>query len=450
MKTLLVYSPCGSYNQTFHMPLGICALKSYLEKNGYKANAIDLNIKTFLENENKNLWDGKYPMDWFIEKSFYKKVLPLLDIEKMLNHLLSFDADIIGFSINLASIHISLILAEQIKKTTDKKVVFGGVGCYEGGIEKYFQAGVDAVVIGEGEGALLELVQDFNLCQGVYMLQNDKIVYGGDREPINIDNLPFHNFDDIIDDYRTLNPDAYVSFNFLRGCPNRCVFCDESAFWKKVRQRSPENIINELIHIKSKYNVKGFFKADSTLTVSADVLDRICDLMIENNLNLVWGSQARPEKWLTPERLKKMYKAGYRYSLYGAESGSQKIIEKMKKNFDLKDVERVIRDTKNAGIDVTISLILDSPGETLLDYIKTIMFVLRTKKYVSVFSPNKANLPPRSEWYGNPSKYSIVVKHFYKWHSKNYMNNPYSAGIKMFILNLILIIIGRTSRRTFL
>jgi radical SAM superfamily enzyme YgiQ (UPF0313 family) len=420
------------------MPLGICALKSYLVKNGQEATIIDLNLKTYFDSENKKLWDWKYTLDWFYEESFYKKILPQLDINKMLGHILSEDADIIGFSTNLSSIYSSLILTKKIKEHSQKKVVFGGIGCHEDIVEGLLRAGVDAIVMGEGEEAFLELVRDFKLCQGVYMLQDDKVVYGGSRKLLNVDTLPFADFDDIIDDYRKFDPDVQVSFSFLRGCTNRCVYCSESAFWQKARQRSEENIINELKHIKSKYNANGFFKADSILTISAESLYKICDLMIENNLNMKWGSQARAEKWLSPELLQKMVQAGFTYVSFGVETGSQKMLDKMKKNYNIKEVQLVIKNTNNAGIDVFVNLMVDSPGETWVDFIKTVLFVLKTRKHVIAFSPIRSNIPPHSNWYNNPSKYKIIIDSPLRWHSKYYFNNFITAGIKKYILKLII------------
>ena len=165
--------------------------------------------------------------------------------------------------------------------------------------------------------------------------------------------------------------------------------------------------------------------------------------MIKNNLNLRWGSQTRPDKWLTPALLQKMHQAGFNYLMFGVESGSQRILDKMKKNYNIKEVKRVIRDTKNAGIDITVSLMLDSPGEALSDFIKTISFVLKTRKYVSVFSVNKSNITPRSDWNKNPSKYNIIIDYPLRWHSKYFLNNYIIAGFKKFTLDIILKVINR-------
>lgn len=436
MKTLIIYPPCASImGNSFVMPLGVCYLKTFLIQNGQAATVLDLNIKMYLDSDHKEIWDEEIRWKWESTDTFHNTVLPDLDIDKWLNYILSQDADIVGFSISYSSLYISLLFAEQIKKNSNKKVVFGGAGCYEDKIEEYLRAGIDAVIVGEGEQTLLEFVKDFKLCKGVYMLQNDKVVYGGTRPLLDIDSLPIPNFVDIIDDYRKMTPNPWISSSFLRGCTNRCAFCDESPFWQRIRQRSPENIVGELAFQQSRYNAAGFNKGDSILADSPETLNKICDLMIQSNLNLQWYSQARPVKWLSFELLQKLYQAGLRGVCFGVESGSQKVLDRMNKKLDIKEIERVIQDTKKAGIMPAMTLMVDSPKENLIDFVRTILFVLKIRKHLSTFNVSVAGIPKRSDWYNNPSKYGISLD--YHWHSKYYFNNYISAKIKKRILDRI-------------
>lgn len=437
MKTLLIYPPCSFLvGDKFIAPLGICALKSFLINNGYKATVWDLNIKTYLDCEHKELWlDNKDRLQWEEEKSFYNKVLPKLNLNRYIDDILSRDDDIIGFSISYFSIFVSLYMAEKIKEHSQKKIIFGGAGCYEKDVERYLSLGIDAIIMGEGEETLLELVRDFKLCKGVYMLQNNQVVYGGARKLLDIDSLPYPDFDDIIDDYRKFSSELRLSSSFLRGCTNRCAFCDESPYWQRVRQRSPENIIKELSFLKSRYNITGFDKGDSTLVDSPVTLNKICDLIINSKLNLKWYSQVRPEKWLTYDLLQKMQKSGFIACCYGVESGSQKVIDGMNKKLNIKEIERVIRDTKKAGISVGITLMVDSPKESLFDFFKTVLFLLKIKKHVNTVTVSVAFTPYRSDWYKNPDKYGIIGNNH--WHTKYYLNNHITAKIKKWILELL-------------
>ncbi len=418
------------------MPLGVCSLKSYLVKNGQDATVLDLNMKTYIDSENKELWADDCKTVWSSADGFKETILPKLDITKMLEHILSRNADIIGFSINNSTEYISVILTKEIKKKSKKTIIFGGPGCYDINAEKFLRAGVDAIAIGEGEGTLLEFVQERKLCKGIYMLHDDKVVYGGSRKPLDIDTLPFPDYDDIVDDYLKFSPEmGAVSASFVRGCTNRCSFCNESPFWGKVRQRSPENIVNELKYLKQRYHMQFFNKADSTLAISADSLNKICDLIIESNLNVKWHSQARPEKWLTPELLRKVYQAGCVHVHYGVESGSQKILDLMKKNLNVKVMKQVIKDTDEAGIKASLFIIVDSPKETLIDFIKTVLFLFKLRKHIENYEVSKAGVSYRTDWFLNPGKYGIIDTN--PWHTKYYLNNHIAAKLKKGFLDKI-------------
>ncbi|MDA3819066.1 MAG: radical SAM protein [Candidatus Delongbacteria bacterium] len=353
------------------MPLGVCALKAYLKKNGViNTSVLDLNIKSFLNAEHKYLWEDEKLKYWLYEDLFYKKILPILDIDNMLRQIFAKNPDVIGFTVNAASIHSALYLIREIKKHTKVRVVAGGALCHENNAKIFLNSGVDAVVIGEGEETLLELVNDFTLHKGVYMLDDGKPVYGGKRDLLDIETLPFPDFDDIIDDYCNIGSHVWVSTSFVRGCPNKCAFCEESPFWNRVRQRSPEKIVEELTFLKERYNTNYFYKSDSILAANPKTLERVCDYIIDNNLQLHWFSQARLDKWLTKDLLVKMSKAGCTDLSFGAESGSQKVLDFMHKNTNVSEMVRIIKEARQAGINVNITLMVGAPKENLIDFLK--------------------------------------------------------------------------------
>ncbi len=436
-SVLLINPPSGStICKSFTIPLGICALKAYLNK--YAKNnvsVLDLNIKSFLQSEHKSWWEDKNLKYWLYDDLFYKKILPELDINGLLNQILTKKPDIIGFSVNAASVHSALFLIREIKKQTKVKVVAGGALCHENNAEMFLKSGVDAAVVGEGEETFLELASDFKLHKGVYMLDKGKLVYGGRRGLVDIETLPYPDFDDIIDDYRKIGSKVWLSTSFVRGCPNRCAFCEESPFWKKVRQRSPENIVKELIFLKNRYKSNYFYKSDSILAANAETLEKICDYIIDNNLKIYWFSQARLDKWLTKDLLVKMKRAGCTDLSFGAESGSQKVLDFMHKNTRVNEMERIIKEAKQAGINVNITLMVGAPKETFIDFLKTIRFVLKTRAYLSYFMVSTAMLLPRSDWTKNPEKYGI--KKSTRSFRKSYATNRLSTLIKKKILELI-------------
>lgn len=441
MRTLLINPPSGStICKSFTMPLGVCSLKAYLTQNSQSASVIDLNIKSFFDSEKKYLWEDSSLKYWLYKDLFNAIVLPAIHINSLVEQILKSEADIIGFSVNAASIHSAMILVSAIKKQTDVKIIFGGALCHRDNAEYFLRNGVDAVVIGEGEETLLDLVNDFKLCKGVCMIENDELVHGGTRELIDVNTLPYPDFGDIIDDYRKLSSRVYLSTSFVRGCNNKCAFCEESPFWKTARQKSPQNIVAELSHLTKTYNKDFFHKGDSILATSGKIMDEICELIIKKNLKLQWFSQARLEKWLTKELLLKMKKAGCSDLSFGAESGSQKVLDFMNKNVNVKESIRIIKEAHDVGINVNITLMVGAPTENIFDFLKTIGFILKTRRHLSYFMISTAMLLPRSDWNLNPEKYGI--KKNTQSFRKMYATNRISTLIKRKILETLRLILS--------
>jgi len=436
MKTVLINPPSGStICKSFTMPLGICSLKAYLLDKGQSASVIDLNIKSFLSTEKKFLWEDEYLKHWLYEDLFHTTILPILQIQNQVEQILQTGANIVGFSVNAAAIHSSMILVHEIKKQSDVKIVFGGALCHHDNAEMFLRNGVDAIVIGEGEDTLLDLVNNFSLCRGVYILENNQAVFGGKRELLDVNSLPYPDFDDIIEDYRKFSPKVWLSISFVRGCNNICAFCEESPFWVKARQKKPQIIADEIHFLSKKYNTKYFQKGDSILAVSGKVMHEICDLILQQKIDLQWFSQARLESWLTKDLLVKMKQAGCSDLSFGAESGSQKVLDLMHKNTNVAESMRIIKDAHNTGIRVNATFMVGAPNENIFDFFKTIWFIYKTRKYLSYFVISTAMLLPRSDWNLKPEKYGI--KKSTKSFRKTYATNRTTTLVKRKILEIL-------------
>jgi hypothetical protein len=80
---------------------------------------------------------------------------------------------------------------------------------------------------------------------------------------------------------------------------------------------------------------------------------------------------------MTPDLLAKMRRGGCRSLFYGLESGSQKVVDLMGKNFSLRDAATILRDTNKAGIAAGVFIMVGFPGETEADFEETLEFVRR-------------------------------------------------------------------------
>lgn len=160
-----------------------------------------------------------------------------------------------------------------------------------------------------------------------------------------------------------------------RGCPYRCVFCHNSWRGLPVRFNSAQRAIGEIQHLIEAYKIKALFFFDDDLFSHKPRLKEICQSMIENKFNLIWSCQARVDD-IDLETLQLVKEAGCRQIGFGFESGSQRILNILKK--DTTTVEqnrRAIELCKKVGITPWGTFMIGNPTETIADVRMTQQFI---------------------------------------------------------------------------
>ena len=273
---------------------------------------------------------------------------------------------------------IALLCPKEIK------VVIGGIHASsmpQETLEKFER--FDYLVRGEGEYALLELLQEKTLSKikGLSYRKNGKIIHNPERELNDkLDELPFPARELLpMDKYFSAgakqNPSDYILSS--RGCPYQCIFCaDHLVHGKKFRFRTPENIIKEVEEIY-KRGARDWDFVDDNFTLLTERVEKFCDLMIEKGLNkkMSWrcSNGIRVDR-ITPELLKKMKNAGCYMVSLGIESGNEEILNKMKKNINLEKVRQAVRWCKEVGIETRGLFMFGNLGENAKTMRDTIDF----------------------------------------------------------------------------
>lgn len=217
---------------------------------------------------------------------------------------------------------------------------------------------IDAIVIGEGERAMLEICK--HRTPGVYV-----------GEPIHdLDNLPFPDWD-------MYNYSKYSKVHSLffederhiypiitsRGCAhNKCKFCYQ-LHGRAVRLRSPKNVVDEIEYNYHKFNANYWYIADSAFSPSRKHLIAICDEIIDRGLDISFKCQTRVDL-AGIDILSKLKEAGCELIFYGIESGSQDILNRCGKNITLKQIREAVTNAASIGLTVRGSFILGLDGET--------------------------------------------------------------------------------------
>jgi len=252
------------------------------------------------------------------------------------------------------------------------------------------ESSVDAICVGEGDGAfvnILEIIErngKLRECRGIVFRDKEgRVVDSGDGPLLeDLDLLPFADFSDFQLAYYKKK---MIPTSIGRGCINRCIFCSEWERFPKYRCRSALNVYNEIKYQKEKYPyIEEVILNDSLVNGNIKVLDELCNLLIENETNIKWGGQAIIRREMSLEFLKKMKKAGCYYLSYGVESGSDDILRLMRKTFTSALASKVIRETREAGLDESFNIIVGFPGEDEEKFNETANFVKNNLEYVNL------------------------------------------------------------------
>jgi radical SAM superfamily enzyme YgiQ (UPF0313 family) len=357
--------PSGSYPHPPFPPLSLGYLAAVLEKNHYKVDVIDC------------LTLG-------------------LTYEEFRNELSKRQPDIVGITLTTERYKPSLQIARIVKEAFPKclTVIGGHHVTFED--EKALQecASLDIVVRKEGEYTMLELAErveagnDYHDVLGITCRKDGRILKTPDRPYIeNLDELPFpaRHFWPIecLQRYGTVVFDVLTS----RGCSYWCSFCSEvRVSGRKYRVRSSKNVVDELEFLKNTYGAEYFSFVDATFTVDQDRTAELCEEIINRKLKIRWVAGTRVDM-VTKELLLKMKEAGCVSMWYGVESGTQTVLDEMRKGITVEQTIRAFNWTKEVGLKPDPNVVLGFPGETKETAWKTIKLVEKlTPDYMGIYT----------------------------------------------------------------
>jgi radical SAM superfamily enzyme YgiQ (UPF0313 family) len=238
---------------------------------------------------------------------------------------------------------------------------------------------LDAVVLGEGEQTMVELMQtvrsggDLSGVNGIAFRRGSEMTITPGRQFIaNLDSLPLparHLLP--IGRYRTLGLPATLTTS--RGCPYQCIFCvGRKMGGAKVRYHSTDRVVTELAYL-AKRQFERINIADDLFTANADHCLAVCDAVIRHNLNINWTAFARVDT-ISDKLLLKMRAAGCTAVSFGIESANPVILKTIKKGISLKQIREAVRMCLRVGISPNASFILGLPGETCDTIEETVSF----------------------------------------------------------------------------
>ncbi len=224
---------------------------------------------------------------------------------------------------------------------------------------------VDFVVQGEGEQAVLDIVED--------KVKDRVVCYPALKE---LDALPMPAWDYFIHLPYKWTVDWFseapvFTMNTSRGCPFRCAFCSVGSIWgKQYTYFSADRIVSDIEYLIGQYNAKGIYFREDNFTLNKDRLRRFCNLLIEKGISISWSCESRVNT-LDRETVELMHRAGLRAFYFGVESGSQRILDFMKKDITIEQTRNAFRLCHEFGIRTAASIVVGVPTETEEDIEQT-------------------------------------------------------------------------------
>lgn len=337
-------------------PLGLLYISAYLEEKGIEHSLYD---STFSNSE-----------DWF---EYILKEKPLL----------------IALYTNLMTKVKLLELVNRIRQQAelkDCKILMGGPDVTYNW-EAYLESGIDFLVIGEGEETMHELIQQF---QGekkydkvpglAFVNAEGGLVKNPPRVKIkNIDELPFPNRKKIdlnayLETWKKHHDKRTLNISTQRGCPYTCQWCSTAVYGQSYRRRSPKLVVDEIEHLQREYQAEALWFVDDVFTVSHKWIAAFAKEMNERNISIPFECITRAER-LNEEVIKQLKSAGCFRIWIGAESGSQRIIDLMKRQVDINEVAKMMKLTRKHGIETGTFIMVGYPTETIEDIEQTISYL---------------------------------------------------------------------------
>lgn len=302
----------------------------------------------------------------------------------LLDNIKNFRPEVIGVTTFSYCIDYAVELIDLMKKHTSVPIIIGGPHVSAVKSKILNETNADFGMYGESEITFPQFLVELNGSKQYESVNNliwrnpEGEITMNPAEPDikDVDAIPFPNLEAF-----EFERYSYASIKALpiitsRGCPYDCNFCSvRLSMGTAFRQRSPENVVQEMKHWIKLYGITRFEINDDVFSLNMKRAEAICDLIIKEKLNITFemynGIRA---DHVTERLLKKMKDAGCVFISYGCESGNQGIIKNMGKDLDIEKVREAVDLTSKLGVRNSVNFIIGHRGETYATGIETIEF----------------------------------------------------------------------------
>lgn len=318
-------------------PLGILSLSAYLKERGYDVAVYDTTFST--------------KPDFF---AYLQQARPR----------------IVGIYTNMMTKFNVLDMIRAAKEIGAHVILGGPEPPYYA--REYLEHGADVIVVGEGELTLNELIPALTK-NGAHKLQHIAGIHYRDESgglvqtmprPYikDLDTLPYPDRAAIdaqkyVDTWRTYHGRGSLSLISVRGCPFHCTWCSHSVYGETYRRRSPEKFAEETRQIVETYKPDQLWFADDVFTIHHGWLFKYAHELKQRSVKLPFECISRADR-MTEQVFDTLAEMGCYRLWIGSESGSQKILDEMRREVNVERVQWATGELQKRGIEVGMFIML--------------------------------------------------------------------------------------------
>ncbi len=362
MKVVLVYP---NYLESFfiiptssHLPIGLAMIAAVLRDAGHDVVVFDATVQK-------------------------------LNIHRLTKKVAEQQPDVIGITANVAFGWKALLTGKWLKRVLPaSKVIFGGPWPSTEYRLLLEHGAADVVVIGEGEYttvALLDALKNGTPLDGIkgIAFAGSSGITATERPPLiaDLDALPFPAWD------LFPTPGKYVISSrgkrhypvmTSRGCPFDCINCTKFVHGFKLRTRSIENVIAEIVSLQQRFRADEIVFIDDGFNYNIERAERLCDAIMALDFKVHLRCPSIRADRLTPRLAWKLKQAGAYDVAIGIESGNQAIVNALGKNLDLLAARRAIKLLKQLRVMTMGFFMVGLPGENIHTVLDTKRFIVES------------------------------------------------------------------------
>ncbi|HET7816704.1 MAG TPA: radical SAM protein [Sphingomicrobium sp.] len=333
-------------------PLGLLYISSYLRRGGFEVDIYD------------STWGSK---------------------PELFSRLARGAGGVLGIYTNLITrANVIAIIAEA--KRHGWTVVLGGPESANYA-EQYLTQGADVIVAGEGEETLAELLPALadkgrhrlhGVAGTVFRDAHGEVIANPPRAQIAcLDTLPWPDRERIdlskyVEAWRTHHGRGSLNLITARGCPYKCKWCSHAVFGYSYRRRSFTDCADELQHIAERYRLEQVWYSDDVFTINHRWLYGYAEELRRRGLKVPFETISRADRMMKEEVLETLAEMGCYRIWIGAESGSQRVLDAMRRGVTVEQIDWSTKAAQRHGIEVGLFLMWGYDGEQLDDIETTI------------------------------------------------------------------------------